>query len=57
MIDVVTNSAQTTPTCYALKFSWGEHCGSYIMYVKQMQKLGVSGVYMNSSYVGVGGTY
>ena len=55
MIDVDTSSAQTTPTRYALKFSWGEPCGSYIMYVKQ--KLGASGVYMNSSYVGVGGTY
>ena len=26
MIDVVTNSAQTTPTHYALNFSWGEPC-------------------------------
>ena len=57
MIDVVTNSAQTMPAHNALKFSWGEPCGSYIMYVKQMQKLGASGVYMNSSYVGVGGIY
>ena len=26
MIDVATNSAQTTSTRYALNFSWGEPC-------------------------------
>ena len=33
MIDVVTNSAQTTPTYYALNFSWGEPWYSAIIII------------------------
>lgn len=33
MVDMVTNSTQTMPTHYALNYSWGEPCVSYMYYV------------------------